>query len=419
MILVFFAVQGSVPFIAPNHAPEASGLPTTRLMFYGGIASQLLIYGAIAYMLLRHAGRLAQHLRAMQWTLPFALLAIASTLWSQFPSYTVRRSLPFALTGVFGLYLSMRYPVRRQLAILRITLLALAIASVIFAVAFPQRGLDYSSGHHSDWQGVFTQKNACGEMMVLATAVLLADWKPTWQRLASAALFLVVLYMSGSRSAWLLEAAVILLRVALSAAKRVDAPTRIISVLVLLFGLPATALAAFDWRAPLLAWLGRDATLSGRTLIWQQVWIFIRHRPWLGWGYEAFWRGMRGQAFRVDAALGFVVFHAHNGFLEIWLNLGLIGLALFALSYARAWRRLWPTLRAGRVEHVLWPVIVLSLVLLYNLDENALLTYNGIFWVLYVTAVANVEFLRVEEQLCAEAALFEHWRTYAPSPVLS
>ena len=200
-ILAFFAVQGAVPFIAPNQALEATGAAATGLMFYGGVGSQLVVYGAIAFLLLRQAGRVVRWLRAMQWALALALLAVASTLWSQFPLYTIRRSLPFALAGMFGLYLAVRFPVRRQLGILRVTMLALAVGTVMMALAFPKLGLDMSAGHHADWQGVFTQKNACGRMMVLATAVLLADWRLSWQRVGSAALFALVMFMSGSRSA--------------------------------------------------------------------------------------------------------------------------------------------------------------------------------------------------------------------------
>jgi O-antigen ligase len=97
-----------------------------------------------------------------------------------------------------------------------------------------------------------------------------------------------------------------------------------------------------------------------------------------------------------------MVFHAHNGFLEIWLELGAAGLALFALSYLRAWRRLWPLLCAGQTDRVTWMVFVLALILFYDLDENTLLIYNGLFWVLYVAALANVEFLAVEDRLRAE-----------------
>jgi exopolysaccharide production protein ExoQ len=398
-VLAFFAVQGAIPFIAPNQALEATGAPATGLMFYGGVGSQLLVYGAIVFLLLRQARRVARWLGAMQWTLALAALAVVSTVWSQFPLYTIRRSLPFALAGLFGLYLAVRFPVRRQLGILRVTMIALALGTVAMALCFPKLGLDASAGHHADWQGVFTQKNACGRMMVLAIAVLLADWKTSWQRVASAALFVVVMFMSGSRSAWLVEGGLLVLWAALMTAKRVDRNTRVIVAFGAVVSLPLIACAVYISLPALAHWMGRDATLSGRTLIWKQVWIFILQRPWLGWGYDAFWRGTRGEAFRVVAAVHFMVFHAHNGFLEIWLELGAVGVGIFALSYLRAWRRLWPVLRAGEVDRVMWMVFVLALIVLYDLDENSLLIYNGLFWPLYVAALANVEFLSVEDAL--------------------
>lgn len=405
-ILAFFAVQGAVPFIAPNQALEATGAPATGLMFYGGVGSQLLVYGTICFLLLRRAEWLVRWMGAMRWALPLAVLAMVSTLWSQFPLYTMRRSVPFAMAGVYGLYLAMRFPVRRQLRILRVTMIALAVGTAMMAMGFPKLGLDASPGHHADWQGVFTQKNACGRIMVLATAVLLADWKMSWQRLASAALFLVVMFMSGSRSAWLVEGALLVVWSALFVAKRVDSRTRVIAALGAAVSLPAMACAGYVLFPMVVQWLGRDATLSGRTLIWKQVWIFILQRPWLGWGYDAFWRGTQGEAFRVVAAVRFMVFHAQNGFLEIWLELGAAGLVLFTLSYLRAWRRLWPVLRAGEVDRVTWMIFVLALILFYDLDENTLLIYNGLFWVLYVAALANVEFLAVEDAL-GETALLE------------
>jgi exopolysaccharide production protein ExoQ len=422
-ILAFFAVQGAVPFIAPNQALEATGAPATGLMFYGGIGSQVLVYGTIGFLLLRQAGRVIRWLSAMQWALALAALVVLSALWSQFPLYTIRRSIPFALAGIFGLYLAIRFPVRRQLAILRVTMIALALGTLVMVLAFPKLGLDASAGHHGDWQGVFTQKNACGRVMVLATAVLLADRKTSWGRVASGALFLAVMFMSGSRSAWLVEGGLLALWSALILAKRVDSRTRVIGAIGAVGSVAALTGAGYFWFPTLAQLMGRDATLSGRTLIWKQVWVFVLQRPLLGWGYDGFWRGAQGEAFRVVAAVHFMVFHAHNGFLEIWLELGAVGLALFGLSYLRAWRGLWPFLRAGEVNRVMWMVFVLALVLLYDLDENTLLIYNGMFWVLYVSALANVEFLRVEDALSLEVSPHEavsgERKTYAARTALS
>ncbi|HZD50512.1 MAG TPA: hypothetical protein VE178_17345, partial [Silvibacterium sp.] len=108
------------------------------------------------------------------------------------------------------------------------------------------------------------------------------------------------------------------------------------------------------------------------------------------------------QSFEVAAALHFVVFHAHNGFLEIWLELGLPALALFTLSYLRAWRKLLPLLRHGDMRRGMWMAFVLVLILLYNLDENTLLTFNGLPWVLYVSVLANIELITAEDRLREE-----------------
>src|SRR5271170_8445201 len=147
-ILAFFAMQGAIPFIAPNQALESTRAPASGLTFYGGIISQLVVGGGIAFLLLCHARRIFRWLGAMQWAAPLAVLVIASTAWSQFPLFTIRRSLPFALAALFGLCLAVRFPVRRQLSILWMAMIVVAIGTAVLAVCFPSVGLDASPGHH-------------------------------------------------------------------------------------------------------------------------------------------------------------------------------------------------------------------------------------------------------------------------------
>ncbi len=149
--------------------------------------------------------------------------------------------------------------------------------------------------------------------------------------------------------------------------------------------------------------VGRDATLTGRTAIWQQVWVSILKHPLLGYGFSAFWQGMKGESYNVILALRFVLFHAHNGFLEIWLELGAVGLLFFGLGYVRAWRKLLPLLVMREQKECAWMLYVLVLALFYDLDENTLLTFNGLFWVLYVAALVNIEILAVENRMQQKA----------------
>jgi exopolysaccharide production protein ExoQ len=401
-ILAFFAMQGAIPFVAPNQALEANNVAASGLTYWGGIISQILVYGTLGFFICLDFRRVVQWLCAMRWTVGIACLGIASSIWSQFPLLTLRRSLPFALAGLFGLCLAVRFPVRRQLSILWLAMIALSLGTIVVALFFPRVGLDASAGHFTDWQGVFTSKNGCGRIMVLATAVALCQRRGWVHTIVSLTLFILTAGMSGSRGAWVIEALVLAGYVAIRVCERMDSRSR---VLLLVFGsaaaLAATAGVASKYAA-IAAFVGRDATLTGRTEIWRHVWPFILERPVLGWGYAAFWHGTQGEAFKAVAAMRFIIFHAHNGFLEIWLELGAVGLILFACSYLRAWRKLWPQLRKGQMERVMWMMFVLILIGLYDLDENTLLIYNGLFWVLYVATLVNIELLAVEDKLVGE-----------------
>ncbi len=91
---------------------------------------------------------------------------------------------------------------------------------------------------------------------------------------------------------------------------------------------------------------------------------------------------MQGPSLQVSSAVHFVVVHAHNGFLEIALELGAAGLLLFLLAGIRAARQLWPLWIHGPVNRIAFPLALLFLIAVYDLDENTLLLYNGLFWIL-------------------------------------
>ncbi len=394
-LFAFFAMQGSIPGIAPSQALEITGSAPSALTTYGGIAAQALANGLILVLLLRRPRLLLRQMLTVPCAALLGLLAIASTAWSLAPLLTLRRALPFALAGLFGLWFATRFPPERQRSILRIACVALALATIAVVVFAPSIGLDHSPGHAADWQGVFTQKNACGRIMVLATAVLLFGERLTALRALSLALFLFVLVMSGSRGAWAIEIAMLLLWLALKLARRVSARARTALAVAAPFAFAACAVAALGLYPHFAGIFGRDLTLSGRTAIWAQVAHFIARHPLIGYGYDAFWRGLTGPSLQIDAAVHFVVEHAHNGFLEILLELGVLGLALFLLSWMRAVLRLWPLWRRGRIAEIAFPLAFLVLILLYDLDENTLLIYNGIFWPLYVATLATVRRLAV------------------------
>jgi O-antigen ligase len=82
--------------------------------------------------------------------------------------------------------------------------------------------------------------------------------------------------------------------------------------------------------------LGRNAqtadvgTLTGRTDLWKALLLYVARRPWLGYGFDAFWTADHVEAVTVDQ--GWLVSHAHSSYIETLLNLGAVGLGAFVLS---------------------------------------------------------------------------------------
>jgi O-antigen ligase len=86
-----------------------------------------------------------------------------------------------------------------------------------------------------------------------------------------------------------------------------------------------------DFQGALL--LGRaeeSDTLSGRAFIWPLVTYFIGQRPWLGYGFESFWNASNIEL--VSEELTWGVREAHNGYLDILLSTGIVGLTLAVLA---------------------------------------------------------------------------------------
>jgi O-antigen ligase len=140
----------------------------------------------------------------------------------------------------------------------------------------------------------------------------------------------------------------------------------------------------------LILLLGRDSTMTGRTDIWQAVLQAVLKRPLLGYGFAAFWLSLRGESANIILALRWAVPAAHNGFLEIWLQLGACGLLLFGVGFVKGGIVALREFRQPMFQLAAWPLAVLLLTIVYNVDESSLMQANDFLWVLYVATLVNI-----------------------------
>jgi exopolysaccharide production protein ExoQ len=84
--------------------------------------------------------------------------------------------------------------------------------------------------------------------------------------------------------------------------------------------------------------LGKDPTLTGRKDIWALV-LGLHTNPLIGTGFETFWLGSRLQ-FMLNALVNLPINEAHNGWIEVYLNLGWTGLCFIALLIVTGYKRI-------------------------------------------------------------------------------
>ena len=332
------------------------------------------------------------------------LLAVLSTVWSGAGSLTLQHAIQFALVTVLGIYIGVRQGIRGLVAITGWVLLIVLVLSVLFALALPTYGLDPQ--HDYRWRGVFTTKNELGRLMVyggLIWAVRTVTGE-VGRRLGVLVVlgFAVVGVESGSRTA--LAVAVMLVGASLLAWPF----PREVSLVVPLKGLVVTSLAlvvvlTYGSKDFLLQLVGADARLTGRTGTWSAVWTAIQDHPWFGYGFEAFWRGIYGPSLEVWQATGYKTPHSHNGFLDLLLDLGLVGLVAFVAAYLIVLPRALEALRVGKGSARMFPFVYLALLVFYNLSESSLVSRRSLEWLLFVAVAAALP-LREEERRSDESS---------------
>ena len=383
--------QAIAPLILTKGANEGDGVDVTSLDLSINAKISLLIY-AITFLLLAIRWKIVlETIFANKLLWIFIGIICFSYFWSINPSQTLRFSVYTLGSTGFGLYLATRYTLPEQLKLLAWTYGILLILSILFALGIPQYGL-MSGVHEGAFRGVFTHKNQFGAFMAPGGVVFFLNAfrakKYAWIYWGLLVLSCATMVWSQSTTA-LGTFAVMLMLCLVYRVLRWQYEVMVSAVLaVTMVGLASLIyLAGYVGSDSLLDLVGKDVTLSGRTFIWQYVWDQIQLRPWFGYGLAAFWNGFDGPSGYVQLAMRISVIYAHNGFLDIWLSLGLVGLAIFIIGFLSTVTNSLALLRKTNTPEGFWPLLFLTYILLSNLTEGTISNLNSSFWALY-TAVS-------------------------------
>jgi exopolysaccharide production protein ExoQ len=384
VVMLFYTTGAILPFIVgerdPLSPPQINPIE---------LAVKAALYAGTFFFIAFRWRCLVRNMWNIKWIMVLVLIAIVSTAWSQDPYLTLHASAVLVATTAFGVYFGTRYTVPQQLRLLGWACFSVVALSFLFAIFLPKYGIDQDVNHGA-WQGIFAQKNALGMGMVLAIFVF-AFMQPKrfhslrWLGVAAS---LALLLLSQSATEVIVCAGIIAM-LALYAMVRARGA---ITIPFFAVGLPVIGLLlSMNFTIAQAAQLvGRSPDLTGRTELWNAVLISISKRPWFGYGFSAFWLGMKGESGSVLRAIGWPAGYAHNGYLDLGLHLGVLGLIIFAVGYLWYWRRALEFLVRVPGPVAVWLCTFLVFMLLSNLTEGSILTQNSIYWVLYTSTAVSL-----------------------------
>lgn len=328
----------------------------------------------------------------------FALIALVSfalvsVLWSDFPFISFKRW--FRDLGdylVILVVLSDPHPLEAVRTLLRRLCYLLIPLSILLIKYYPQIGMQYSYWTGAPmYVGPTTGKNMLGVMCLVSGIFFFWDTVARWSdrkerrtkriimvnfAFIAMTLWLLNLADSATSRVCLVIGCLVIVTVHSRWGKRHPAflkvliPASFCLYLVLAYG--------FDINGALARQVGRDPTLTGRDNIWKAV-LSTNTNRLIGTGYESFWLGPRLN--HVWQLAGHVN-EAHNGYLEVYLNLGLVGVFLLFVfliaSYLTLCKRLSLSFGLASLSLALW-----TIVLFYNMTESA--AFNGsLLWGIFL-----------------------------------
>jgi len=374
-------IGASEPFFLDYNSEGVSSL-STSLVTEGTLGMQ--ISGAIIYLIamilvLPRLNSIMTLLKGNKAFVLFMVLILASALWSELPSVTLRRSVALTGTTIFAIYLALRFKPSEFMIMLAAVLAFTAIENLLFVFLVPDVAIHQYSNFGA-WKGALGHKNIMGRTMVLCILVMwaVAPQARSYKVLlwSIIAICLVLIAMSQSRTSWIAGAGLFLAIPFLRYLQRSQIPLMARVLFVALIGLGGLGVLVAEYADVGLQAVGRDATFTGRTEIWASAIEVGGDKPILGHGYRTFWTlGLTNRL---------LIGNGHNSFIDLWVELGLAGVVLFFTTMIVTGRRALQRLARSNDRRGQWYIMYLLFMVVFGMAAQVFPDHGTIAWVLYV-----------------------------------
>jgi hypothetical protein len=372
---------------APSADLLIEGDPINRVVY------SCLVAGALLVLSLRWA-RVIALLQANGLVVAFLLYCVLSLTWADYPDVGFKRWVKAA--GDFLMVLIVvsdpapSVAIRRLLTRVGFVLIPLSVLMIKY---YPDISRYYDVWDWSTYySGVTTNKNSLGVIC------LIFGLTSVWRFLAALKMVVWLFRLANSMTALSCFLLGIVVLLVLQFRPVLRQPLLAHALTVSLIAVPSAVL--FGGLNPgVLEMMGRNPTLTDRTLIWDlllrittDTWsgtvpMGLNPGEWIGTGFENFWLGQR--LIRVWSVYKWGPNQAHNGYLEVFLNLGWIGIAMVGAILLVGYRTVMARLRhSPSTGKLMLAFFVVGIV--YNFTEAALFRIMAPAWFVLLLAITRV-----------------------------
>jgi exopolysaccharide production protein ExoQ len=364
------------------------------------VIGRLIVCATLAPLLLLHFRKIISGVRHSGWLIGLSVFAVISCGWAQDPRFVFRHGVFLCVVTAFGIYVATCFEWDEQLDMFGWMTVLVVVGSALVAIYIPSYGLS-TDLHVGAVKGMYPQKNNLGAMLSFGILTFLfakPKGVPVWVRIPTLVGACILLILSSSATAIVGLAgclAIYPLWQLYRASKRNAFLLWISAVPVIGLGavIAATNLEFFTKLA------GRSATLSDRIPLWQGVVEAIGRKPFLGYGYDIFWTVYSQDLYKIEWVMrNWRPPHAHNGYLDVLLSMGIVGLAVFMVGFVI---NVWRASRLARIDSIYaakWPLFILLFFAIVNLGESYILRLMSFFWIPYVVIYVSSALLLAQAE---------------------
>jgi O-antigen ligase len=363
------------------------------------IALWILTAGLVAFLMQRYS-LFKTYFDAWKknWLLfLFIGMAFLSIIWSVSPAVSLYCSLVLLFTTLLGAYIGLRYDLNGLLNILFWFGAVVIIFSCALALLFPGVGTMLDVVYTGAWNGIFWHRNHMGSIVAMLNSVFLLRMILGIREHKNTAILdgvfyllsLLLVYLSRSATGYILVLGLNFLIALVVGWLAIKARLRPLHYYVGAGVLVAGAVLAFANLNMLLGLFDRNTSITGRVPMWTYLLKdVISQRPWVGYGFGAMW-SLESFRIQVQHVVGwpYPVLIGDNGYMDILLHLGALGLIVFMVILGYMFYR---TGKYGFRHLTLagfFPLIVIIYASVANISFSLFLETESFVWLLMVVSL--------------------------------